>query len=240
MAIWQQAFWLRCGNSNHCVKRFFLRQYKFLTETFSFYIWCTLSVKRPIFGSVKKTGFQSVVLRVNQVVLREKMPQEILDVYFSWNKKNWDVWQKKMSLSSKMWMTCVGRLILREQQPLKQNVLSSTYGACWACNFQFFGPVNWAGLSGQLSSKWIFSLHFFCILTFWAKNLWTFTEERTAVLSKLYFACTDEMSEKNLFQGNELYFNRSFIKAVTVFCENNFIEIENTTFYLPKRYFHVK
>ena len=54
LAIWQQSFWLRCENSYHCVKRFFLRKYKFLMEMFSFYKWCTLSVKRPNFWLSKE------------------------------------------------------------------------------------------------------------------------------------------------------------------------------------------
>ena len=110
----------RPSDSKHfvCVlKRAFIVSKEFFEEkqifdgNVFFYIRCILS---------KKTGFSKRRSACLSGRFEEKKSlKKYSDVYFSWNKKNWDVWQKNISLISETWMTCDRRLVLRKQYPLK-------------------------------------------------------------------------------------------------------------------------
>ena len=78
LAIWQQAFWLRFENSIHCVKRIFRGKTNFWRKCFLFTYGASWA---------RSQGFQSVVLRVYQDILRKKSLKKYSDVYFLGIKK---------------------------------------------------------------------------------------------------------------------------------------------------------
>ena len=143
LAIWQQAFWLRFENSIHCVKRIFRGKTNFWRKCFLFTHGASWA---------RSQGFQSVVLLVCQDILRKESLKKYSDVYFSWNKKNWDVWQKNFVEFWNVDDMC--REILSEETLLFEVKCLVFY--LWrmlSIQLPIFRASQMGKLSGQLSSK---------------------------------------------------------------------------------------
>ena len=180
-----------------CQKNF-LRKNKFLTEMFSVYKWCILSVKRPIFGLRQKTRFSK---RCSACLSGRFEEKKCLKEYSKFNFLG----IKKIGTSGKQsfrWVLKRGWHVSEDYFWGNNTLRSEMFRLLLLAHVEhatsnFLGPSNGQGCRVSFHRSKYFFFTSFAFWHFERKSSETLGKNVRRLYQKLYFASTDEILVKN-------------------------------------------